>query len=212
MKHNNVIPNIHFRKKWSERVKTWFNQPGKKVRRRTNRAAKAARIFPRPVAGALRPVVRGMSIRYNTRSRLGRGFSLVELKEAGINKQVAPTIGISVDHRRRNRSEESVQANVQRLKEYHARLVVFPRKAGKPKKGDASAEDLKNASQFTGKLLPLQRPKVEVSYRAITPEERKTRAFRTLVKARHDARIVGIKKKKETERLAAAANAAPSAQ
>lgn len=51
--------------------------------------------------------------------------------------QVARTVGIAVDHRRKNRSVESFEANVQRLKEYQSRLIVFPRRAGKPKKGDA---------------------------------------------------------------------------
>lgn len=50
---------------------------------------------------------------------------------AGIPKKLAPTIGISVDHRRRNRSLESLQANVQRLKTYKAKVVVFPRRARK---------------------------------------------------------------------------------
>ena len=47
------------------------------------------------------------------------------------------TLGIAVDHRRRNRSSESLQANVQRLKEYTSKLIVFPKKANKPKKGDS---------------------------------------------------------------------------
>lgn len=34
VRHNNVIPNGHFKKKWQFRVKTWFNQPARKVRRR----------------------------------------------------------------------------------------------------------------------------------------------------------------------------------
>lgn len=36
-KHNNVIPNQHFKKKWQFYVKTWFNQPARKVRRRNGR-------------------------------------------------------------------------------------------------------------------------------------------------------------------------------
>ncbi|KAI3929685.1 hypothetical protein MKX01_025853, partial [Papaver californicum] len=48
---------------------------------------------------------------------------------AGIPKKLAPTIGISVDHRRRNSSLEGLQTNVQRLKTYKAKLVVFPRRA-----------------------------------------------------------------------------------
>jgi hypothetical protein len=34
MKHNNVIPNGHFKKGWQNYVKTWFNQPARKQRRR----------------------------------------------------------------------------------------------------------------------------------------------------------------------------------
>jgi large subunit ribosomal protein L13e len=59
------------------------------------------------------------------------------LQNAGISRKVAPTIGIAVDHRRKNRSQESLQANVQRLKEYKSKLIIFPRKASKPKQGDS---------------------------------------------------------------------------
>ena len=61
-------------------VKTWFNQPARKKRRRDARAKKARDIAPRPVAGMLRPVVRCPTIKYNTRVRAGRGFTLDELK------------------------------------------------------------------------------------------------------------------------------------
>lgn len=76
----------------------------------TARAAKAKAVFPRPVAGSLRPVVRGQTKRYNTKVRAGRGFTLDELKAAGIPAKHAQTVGICVDHRRKNRSEESMQA------------------------------------------------------------------------------------------------------
>ena len=62
---------------------------------------------------------------------------IFSFKAAGISRKVAPTIGISVDHRRKNRSAESLQANVQRLKEYKSKLIVFPKKASKPKQGDS---------------------------------------------------------------------------
>ena len=48
------------------------------------RAEKARKVFPRPVAGALKPIVRGQTVRYHTKSKLGRGFTLEELKEAGV--------------------------------------------------------------------------------------------------------------------------------
>lgn len=40
---NNVLHRNHFRKDWQRRVKTWFDQPGAKKRRRTARAQKAAK-------------------------------------------------------------------------------------------------------------------------------------------------------------------------
>lgn len=39
VKHNNVVPNAHFKKHWQNYVKTWFNQPARKTRRRIGRAA-----------------------------------------------------------------------------------------------------------------------------------------------------------------------------
>merc|ERR1712223_987438 len=43
----------------------------------------------------------------------------------GISKSMAKTIGITVDHRRRNKSVESLQVNAQRLKEYQSKLILF---------------------------------------------------------------------------------------
>ena len=57
------------------------------------------------------------------------------MQAARIPNKLAPTIGIVVDHRRRNHSLESLQANVQRLKTYKAKLVVFPRTARRLKVG-----------------------------------------------------------------------------
>jgi len=37
-------------------------------------------VYPRPVAGPLRPVVHSQTQRYNTKIRAGRGFTLDELK------------------------------------------------------------------------------------------------------------------------------------
>lgn len=84
----------------------------------------------------LRPAVRCPTKRYNTKLRSGRGFTHDELKAAGIRRKEALSIGIPVDHRRRNRSEEGLKLNKERLDAYKARLVVFPRKAGKVKAGD----------------------------------------------------------------------------
>ena len=85
-KHNNMIHNNHFHKDWQRYVKTWFNQPGRKKRRRQERIKKALRVAPRPVAGAIRPVVRCPTFRYNTKVRAGRGFTLEELKVVALGK------------------------------------------------------------------------------------------------------------------------------
>merc|ERR1719201_383273 len=119
------------------------------------RQAKAAKMAPRPTAGLLRPAVHPPTIKYNYKLRQGRGFTFSELKEAGINRKEARSIGIAVDHRRRNRSTESLQLNAQRLKEYKGKLIVFPRKRGKPKAGDADAAELEKAEQLKGPLVPM---------------------------------------------------------
>merc|ERR1712173_287102 len=70
-----------------------------KIRRRQNRIAKAAKVAPRPL-GKLRPVVSCPTYKYNLKQRAGRGFTLEEIKAAGLSKKFARTIGIAVDHRR----------------------------------------------------------------------------------------------------------------
>lgn len=199
-RHNNVLHANHFHKDWQRRVRTWFDQPGRKLRRRNARKAKAARLGVRPLE-LLRPAVRGQTVRYNRKVREGRGFTLAELKEAGINRKEARGVGIVVDHRRRNLSEEGKQLNVERLKAYKARLIVFPKKAGKPKKGDSTGDDLQAQTVRTN--LPLPDPYVHETPRKITEEERSFDAFRTLRVARADARYEGVRKiraaKKEEE-------------
>ncbi|RZB93194.1 60S ribosomal protein L13-2 isoform B [Glycine soja] len=199
VKHNNVIPNGHFRKHWQNYVKTWFNQPARKTRRRLARQKKAVKIFPRPTAGPLRPIVHGQTLKYNMKVRGGRGFSLEELKAAGIPKKLAPTIGIAVDHRRKNRSLESLQANVQRLKTYKAKLVVFPRRAHKVKAGDSTPEELANATQVQGAFLPIVREKPTVELVKVTDDMKAFKAYYKLRLERTNKRHHGARLKKAAE-------------
>ncbi|XP_022923040.1 60S ribosomal protein L13-1 [Cucurbita moschata] len=199
MKHNNVIPSGHFRKHWQNYVRTWFNQPARKTRRRNARQEKAVKNFPRPTAGPLRPIVHGQTLKYNMKVRAGRGFSLEELKAAGIPKKLAPTIGISVDHRRRNRSLESLQANVQRLKTYKAKVVVFPRRARKFKAGDSTPEELANATQVQGPYLPIGREKAPVELVKVTEEMKSFKAYDKLRIERTNERHVGARLKRAAE-------------
>ncbi|XP_015906689.1 large ribosomal subunit protein eL13 [Parasteatoda tepidariorum] len=198
-KRNNMIPNGHFHKDWQRFVKTWFNQPMRKKRRHDNRVKKARLVAPRPAKGPIRPIVRCPSFRYHTKQRLGRGFSLEELKAAGIHKREARTIGISVDYRRRNRGVESLQQNVQRLKVYKSKLILFPKKLSKPKKGDATAEEIKMATQLKHVVMPIRKRYQREKARVPTEEERKFNAFVTLRVARADARMFGKRQKKAKE-------------
>merc|ERR1712151_1315784 len=164
-----------------------------------NRKAKAAKLAPRPAAGLLRPVVHPPTQRYNMKLRLGKGFTLEELREAKISPKLAPTIGISVDHRRKNRSVEGLQENVKRLLAYKSKLVIFPKKAGKKgvKKGDTPRSELKNVAQNTLKeIIPIERPSTEIEARAITQAEKDEEVFRKIRKARTDKKYFGAKQKK----------------
>ncbi|KAI9833155.1 MAG: hypothetical protein M1819_003777 [Sarea resinae] len=205
IKHNQQIQHNHFRKDWQRRVRTHFDQPGRKQRRRNARLTKAATLAPRPV-DKLRPVVRCPSIKYNRRVRAGRGFTFDELKEAGIPRKLAPTIGISVDHRRKNLSDESLAANVERLKAFRARLILFPRRIGQHKKEDAAPDAVKAAkagegiTRSLGAILPIK----NVTSIGEAFSERSTsevgkgeeNAYRRLREARSEARLVGVREKR----------------
>merc|ERR1719389_217676 len=135
--------------------------------------------------------------------RLGRGFTLAELREAKIAPKLARTIGISVDHRRRNRCTESLQENANRLKLYKSKLLIFPKKSGKKgvKKGDTPRSELQNVAQNTLKeIIPVPKPALRIKSRAITAAEKELGAFKKLRKARTDLHYWGIKKKKAEEK------------
>lgn len=195
-KRNNMIPNGHFHKDWQRFVKTWFNQPARKYRRKQNRIKKARAVAPRPVK-LLRPIVHCPTFRYHTKVRAGKGFTLAELKASHLNKRFARTIGIAVDPRRRNKSVESLQTNAQRLKQYRSKLVLFPLNDKKPKKGDSTNWETKKVTQVTGEVMPFRhQPPAKAKAREITEEEKKFSAYITLRKARADARLVGIRAKR----------------
>merc|ERR1712093_438316 len=201
MKHNNMIANEHFRKYWQRYVKTWFDQPAKKKARRLARQKKAAAVAPRPVAGSLRSVVHPPTQRYNSKVRIGRGFSLSEIKAVGLGKREAKSLGIAVDHRRRNKSVEGQEANVQRLREYRSKLVVLPKHAKHAKKGwvDTAAADTV-VDQVQGVVMPVPAKNNKCKARAITPEEADQHTVRMLKAERNNARLIGYRAVKLKEK------------
>ncbi|XP_042754154.1 60S ribosomal protein L13-1 isoform X2 [Lactuca sativa] len=145
VKHNNVIPNEHFKKHWQNYVKTWFNQPARKTRRCNVRQAKAVKVFPRP-AGSLRPQVHCQTLKYNMKLREGRGFSLEELKA-----------------------------------------------------GDSTPEELANATQVHGQVLPIVREKPVVELVKITEEMKSFNAYAKLRVERTNKRHLGARLKRAAE-------------
>jgi len=210
IKHNNQIQKNHFRKDCQRRVRCHFDQPTKKIARRNARAAKAAALAPRPV-DKLRPIVRCPTIKYNRRVRAGRGFTLTELKEAGIPRLVAPTVGIAVDFRRQNLSEESLSVNVARLKAYKERLIIFPRKGAKhPKAGDSKDIDLSKTQTVSSisaslPIIPVGEGVTEIK-KSDMPKAVEGGAYNLLRKARSDARLKGTREKRAKDKAEAEAN------
>merc|ERR550514_51686 len=122
--------------------------------------------------------------------RLGRGFTLEELKEAKIPRKLAKTIGIAVDHRRRNKCAETLQENVQRLKLYKSKLMLFPKKS-KAKAGDSTRAELENVPQNTTKyIIPLPTAASEEAG-AITSAMKEENAYKKLKKARTNKKYLG---------------------
>ncbi|KAH0483133.1 MAG: uncharacterized protein KVP18_001769 [Porospora cf. gigantea A] len=155
MRHNNKLPSSHRGPHWQRHVKTWFDQPMRHARRYKARQERKAQAGVRPM-NKLLPVVRCQTAKFNWRQRFGKGFSLAELKAVGLTALAATTIGIRVDARRNNQSEDGFNTNVERLQTYLNRIVVFP-KNGQAKKGLGGIPDdvtKEQAKDVKGKVLP----------------------------------------------------------
>ena len=163
-----MLPNVHLGKDWQEKVKTWFNQPGRKRRRRMKRILRAKRLSPNPTH-MLRPIVRGQTNKYNTKRRLGRGFTKKELENAGIKGlSYARSIGIAIDLRRKDTCNETLNVNTERIKNYISRIILYPRKKNdkKPQVKEATQEQLNTpeAKEQNKSKLVIEFPKEEPGY------------------------------------------------
>lgn len=185
VKHNNIIPNIHCHKKYLQssrgplKVKLALNQATRKKARRVKRAAKAAQIAPAPLQ-KLRPVVHCPTQKYSAKVRFGKGFTLEELKAAGLNPRYAMTVGIAIDWRRRNKSEESLATNVARLEEYKKNLVIV-------KKGDEAP------AQYQGAIQPIAKADEGIVMEAVTDEMKDFKAFTTMRLAKAETKVAGYR-------------------
>ena len=92
-------------------------------------------------------------------------------------------------------SVESLQTNVQRLKEYMGKLIEFPKKG----KGEKPA-----VAQLMGTVLPIAKPSLRVKSAAITEDMKKAQVFRGMRFDRADARLIGARQKRADEVIEAA--------
>ena len=73
----------------------------------------------------MRPAVRGQTNRYNSKIRLGRGFTPKELAQAGLTSlQYARSIGVAVDLRRKDTCNETLNLNATRVKTYLSKITL----------------------------------------------------------------------------------------
>lgn len=84
-----------------------------------------------------------------------------------------------------------------RPQQFLSKLVVFPRKGSKAKKGDSSAAETAAATQFVGPILPIARASAAPEF--VEKPEEPSHAYRTLRQERCNARIVGLRAKKAKE-------------
>ncbi|KNH07938.1 60S ribosomal protein L13 [Perkinsela sp. CCAP 1560/4] len=213
VRHNNRILKNHFRFHWHPEaaqkghVKVCLGQAKGAQRRKERRILKAKSVFPRPI-DMLRPVARCETVRYNMKRRDGRGFTAAELKSVGLTARLASTVGIAIDKRRSSQSEEAMQANVERLKAYLAKLVVV--KKGKVGKNMpftvAPPSSLSEAKQLDiSKVLSEADKVVAEPPRALTEVEKKRLNFAYLRKCYRDSYLVGqreVRARKKAEKEA----------
>lgn len=100
-------------------------------------------------------------------------------------------MGIAVDHRRRNRSEESLALNKERLQAYLDRLVLLPKNSTEGKQVSLD------------KAFPIVNDKSVEPARKIAPSERDAAAFKTLRKGWSMQRYAGIRAKRAAEKAEA---------
>jgi large subunit ribosomal protein L13e len=208
VKHNNVLQSSHLRKHWNKQarlVKCFFNKKAHKTIRAAKRAKKATAVFPRPIS-KLRTIVKGQTRKYSGKVKFGRGFSFAELKEAKLTPAFAQTVGICVDHRRHNKNADMMDANVKRLTDYKAKLILFPKHEGKLKKGeiaDSSKEKVKAAAQNKSlgvfALPSVVKGQGVVATEKITKEMAAVKVYQKLRQERINARYEGLRVKRAKE-------------
>jgi len=80
------------------------------------------------------------------------------------------------------------------LKEYKAKLIVFPKRSGEIKVGDSSKADTSAATQLGGKvLMPLVKKADAIEMQVVTKEMKENRAFTQMRVAAVETKVAGFR-------------------
>jgi len=139
-----------------------------------------------------------MTRKYSAKQKLGRGFSLAELKEAKLTPAFAQTVGIAVDHRRHNKNKDTMDKNIARLKAFKEKVTLFPlRKTAKKGEIPDSKASADGAEQT---LIPscfgLDVKKATQEYEPITDAMKKAKVYQKLRAERINKYYDGKRKEK----------------
>jgi large subunit ribosomal protein L13e len=85
------------------------------------------------------------------------------------------------------------------VKEYKSKLILFPLNSKKPKKGEATPEEISKATQLAGQVMPVKPVVKRVRAMEITDEMKNFKAFQTIRQARAFKRLHGIRAKKAAD-------------
>ena len=123
-----------------------------------------------PKNNILKPIVQNPTKMYNFKIRLGRGFSVDELKNSMIPKNIASSIGISLDKRRRGNSLRQ-PSNIKRLNSYFEKIRSMEiKKTSKEKSLDETEKFIKILeTAIRKKFLRKQEPDFKYSNSSTTP-------------------------------------------
>lgn len=69
----------------------------------------------------------------------------------------------------------------------------------KLRKGEATPEERKLATQLTGQVMPIKNAEPVIEFREITDKEKAFSAFKAIRQARTNAKLIGIRAKKARE-------------
>lgn len=150
-----------------------------------------------PAWGPTRPIVRYPTMRYHTRVRAGRDFSLEELGVAvSTGKRVAASQHLWTKGRAANPLNH-YRPHSARPKDYRSKLMLFPRKPSAPKR-EGSAEEFKSPTQLTEPVMPIWNVCKKEKARVITEGEN-CKTFASLTAGRTSARLLSIRTQRAKE-------------